>query len=169
MTPHTPTVHHTTQRTALFADLPPTMAGLWTAVTMTQNIAAHLAESPPTQGGTIADAGADTAVNAVVATAGDTRVVDAATVELQCGQASDVLSSSRVALLGDGDNRSGPLGGEPSHPDFDLGALTDGCIELAVEVLGNEHEPLNSADILAITCAVSALCTARAAATEDRP
>ncbi len=60
------------------------------------------------------------------------------------------------------------MGGEPRHPDFDLGALTDGCIELAVEVLGNEHEPLNSADILAITCAVSALCTARAAATGDR-
>ncbi len=94
--------------------------------------------------------------------------MDPATVALQCGQASDVLSSSRAGLLGEGDSRSEPLGGEPRHPDFDLGALTDGCIELAVEVLGNEHEPLNSADILAITCAVSALCTARAAATGDR-
>ena len=168
MTPHTPTAHATTQRTALFTDLPPTMAGLWTAVTMTQNIAAHLAESPAARGGTIADVGAEAAANAVVATAGDARVVDAATVALQCGQASDVLSSSRSGLLGDGGDRPEPLGGEPRHSNFDLGALTDGCIELAVEVLGNEHEPLTSADILAITCAVSALCTARAAVTGDQ-
>ena len=94
MTPHTPTTRHTTQRAALFADLPPTVTGLWTAVTMTQNVAAHLTESPPARGGTTADATAGTAVNAAAAT-GDTRVVDAATVALQCVQASDVLSSTR--------------------------------------------------------------------------
>ena len=168
MTPHTPTAHATPQRAALFADLPPTMAGLWTAVTMPQNIAAHLAQSPPARGRSSADAGADAGENVVVATAGDAGVVDAATVALQCAQASDVLSSSRSDLLGDGGDRSYPVAGEPRHPDFDLGALTDGCIELAVEVLGNEHEPLDTGDILAITCAVSALCTARTAAIGDR-
>lgn len=135
-------------QTALFADLPPTMAGLWTAVTMTQNIAAHLAESPA------APSGAD---------------VDAGAVAVQCGQASAALSSASTDLLDGGGLPPEPVGGEPRHPDFDLGALTDGCIELAVEVLGNEHEPLSPADIMAITCAVSALCTARATAFADRP
>ncbi len=117
MTPHTPTAHARTQRTALFADLPPTMAGLWTAVTMTQNIAAHLAESPPARGGATADAGADAAVSAVGATTGDARVVDAATVALQCGQASDVLSSSRAGLLGDGAAAvRSPWAGSPAIP-----------------------------------------------------
>lgn len=125
----------------LIADLPATVAGLWTAITMTHDIAGRLSEhcgpeAPDVPEG-IAAACADAAVS--------------------------LAASRREALL--------PSAELPQPRALGLGeelalvrALSSGCIDLAVELLGNEDEPLTSGEVLAVTRAVTALCTARSLA-----
>jgi hypothetical protein len=125
----------------LIANLPATLAGLWTAITVTHDIAVQVASLP--NGGAPADLDA---------------VADA------CAEAADSLAVSRP---------------EAFHPTVDLPArrvlddaevlplvslLTSSCIDLAVDLLGNEIEPLSSAEVLAVTRAVTALCAARSLA-----
>jgi hypothetical protein len=133
MTARTSTPEH-----RLIAELPPTRAGLWTAVTMTDDVARHL--STPCH----AEAG--------------TRV---AAVAEACGQAAQALSVSAPVAL---DVSMAQLGARPLDPADGWPMLRDlvtGCIDLAVELLGNEDEPLDPVEVLAVTRAVTALCVAR--------
>ena len=45
-----------------------------------------------------------------------------------------------------------------------VSALASGCIDLAIDLLGNEEEPLSPVEVLAVTRAVTALCAARSLA-----
>ena len=64
-----------------------------------------------------------------------------------------------------------PIVGAPNQRIHDavdglthVGALTGDCIDLAIDLLANEDEPLTPAEVLAVTRAVTALCTARSMA-----
>jgi hypothetical protein len=123
---------------ALIADLPATLAGLWTALTLTDDTARHFAAPGP--GGT------------------PTRLQGVADA---CAQAAQSLAVSAPEAL----NATNDL---PAHRVLDptdalnlLSDLASSCIDLAVELLGNEAEPLASVEVLAVTRAVTALCVAR--------
>jgi hypothetical protein len=125
----------------LIAGLPPTMAGLWTAIAVTHDVAEHLVgPGDPSAAG------------------GSSAVVTA------CAQAAECLAVSHQAAL--------PTVIDPPPPRA-LGlaeglplvsALTSGCIDLAVDLLGNEEEPLTPVEVLAVTRCVTALCAARSLA-----
>lgn len=57
----------------------------------------------------------------------------------------------------------------PTIPVPDLATYTSACLQLAVDVLGNEEQPLSPLEVLAITRAVTALCAAHAQAQELAP
>lgn len=122
----------------LIPELPATLAGLWTAITMTHAIAQGLVDhSPPT----------DVEVPEAVAAA--------------CSAAAENLAASqREALLPSADLPD-PRALEPGEGLALLGALSSDCIALAVDLLGNEDEPLTPLEVLAVTRTVTALCTAR--------
>jgi len=117
---------------------PATLAGLWTAITATHD-----------------------AVMMVAADDGQGSAGDLADVARHCAQAADTLAGSRpqgIAAVDDGVPTPATAGEGTAVRD-----LTNICIELAVEVLGNEDEPLSPPEIVAITRAVTSLCAARAA------
>lgn len=128
------------------ADVPATFTGLWTAIRRV-----HDSAPTPAAG---SDPGTATKLSQVV--------------EL-LAQAAETLSSSRPMTL----DVSAELPALPvactESPASTLGVQTDDCIDLAVQVLGNEDEPLNPVEILAITRAVTCLCAARGHAQEIRP
>ncbi len=125
----------------LVTALPATLAGLWTAITFTQDIAGRLVVPP--------DAGVPDARIGLVAA---------------CAHATESLAGARREAL--------HLIAEPPQPrvlgfaeERDLvGCLISDCIDLAIDLLGNEDEPLTPAEVLAVTRAVTALCTARSIA-----
>ena len=131
-------------------ELPATLAGLWTAITATHD-----------------------AVMTVAAADGQGSAGDLADVVGHCAQAADTLAASRPqgivavdhglatpATAGEGTVVPTPATASEATVVRDL---TNICIELAVEVLGNEDEPLSPPEIVAITRAVTSLCAARAA------
>jgi hypothetical protein len=128
---------------AMIADLPATLAGLWTAITLTHHLAENLAIDP-------ADG---TAPETPEGPAG---------VASHCALAADSLAASRPEAIAPSADllQQHAIRRNAGLPD--LGALTSGCIDLAVELLGNEDEPLTPVEVLAITRAVTALCSARA-------
>jgi hypothetical protein len=121
----------------LIAELPATMAGLWTAITLTHDIAAQLVDH--------SDPEASQRPSMVAAS---------------CAQAAQGLAMSRPEALQ-------PIVGAPQRPVVDaaglthVGALTGDCIDLAIDLLANEDEPLTPVEVLAVTRAVTALCAAR--------
>ena len=125
----------------LITDLPATLAGLWTAITLTHDIA-----------------------DALLATARSWRPPGLAAVAAACAQAA-AASPSR------GPRRCSPAAELPALRVLDaagalplVSALASSCIDLAIDLLGNEEEPLTPAEVLAVTRAVTALCAARSLA-----
>ena len=140
----TPTT--TAPELGLIACLPATLAGLWTAITMTHEIARGLVD-PSTTNDLSSPNDAD--IPAAVAAA--------------CADAAECLATSRREGLFPSAELPDPRL-EPSEARALLGALSSGCIDLAVEVLGNEDEALTPVEVLAVSRAVTALCTARSLA-----
>lgn len=126
------------QRTA---DLPATLAGLWTAINATHDAALDM----------------DDHVQPATAEA-------RSRVACHLREAAETLASSQVAAASPGaaDDQFGATASVLPEPD--LAARCSDCITLAIEVLGNEDEPLTPFDVLAVTRAVSALCLARSVA-----
>lgn len=133
MTPSTATPELTT-----IADLPATIAGLWTAITMTQAIAEGLIDDGAPTGDAIP-----------------------ARFAASCAQAAEGLAASRREALVPSAQLPDARAMEQGDQLAVLGALSSGCIDLAVDVLGNEDEPMTPLEVLAVTRAVTALCTAR--------
>ena len=118
-------------------ELPATLAGLWTAITATHDAVMTVAADGQGSAGDLAD------------------------VVGHCAQAADTLAASRpqgIVAVDHGLATPATAGEGTVVRD-----LTNICIELAVEVLGNEDEPLSPPEIVAITRAVTSLCAARAA------
>ena len=129
----------------LIADLPATLAGLWTAVTLTQHLAEELGDGLPPEASER----------------------QAAVACLLAGAARSLGGSRPEAMLPDADLPEPWLDeelGAPATSAPAIPALASACIDLAVCVLGNEEEPLTSCEVLAITHAVTALCTTRSLA-----
>jgi hypothetical protein len=125
----------------LIADLPATLAGLWTAITLTHDIAdALLATGDPG-----APAGLASVVNA-------------------CAEAADSLAISRPEALSPAAELPAPGVVDAAGALPLVSALTSSCIDLAIDLLGNEEEPLSAGEVLAVTRAVTALCAARSLA-----
>ena len=135
------TVRTSTPERALIADLPPTRSGLWTAVTMTDDIARCLATTCH------GDAG--------------TRIVPVADA---CAQAAQALSVSAPVALHTTTELPGARPLDPAEGLSLLSELVSGCIDLAIGLLGNEDEPLDPVEVLAVTRAVTVLCVARSLA-----
>jgi hypothetical protein len=135
------TVRTSTPEHALIAELPPTRSGLWTAVTMTDDIARRLATTCPGEAGT--------------------RIVSVADA---CAQAAQALSTSAPVALHTTTELPGARPLDPAEGFSLLSALVTGCIDLAIGLLGNEDEPLDSVEVLAVTSAVTVLCVARSLA-----
>lgn len=126
----------------LIADLPATLAGLWTAVTLTQHLAEDLGEG----------------------LAPEASERQAAVACLLAGAARSLAGSRPEAMLPDADLPEPWLDEglvAPEASALTIPVLANACIDLAVCVLGNEEEPLTSSEVLAITHAVTALCTTR--------
>ncbi len=122
----------------LIADLPATLAGLWTAITVTHHIAEQLS--------TGRDPDASPNVDDVAAA---------------LAQAAAVLAVSRSEALHPATDLPTSRDLEPNEVLSLVSALASSCIDLAVELLGDEDEPLTPAEVLAVTRAVTALCAAR--------
>ncbi len=122
----------------VIADLPATLAGLWTAITMTHDIAGGLVEH---------GAPKDADIPGGVAAA--------------CAEAAQSISAARREALVPIAELPDPRAVEPGEELALLGALSRSCIDLAVDLLGNEDEPLTPIEVLAVTRAVTALCSAR--------
>jgi hypothetical protein len=120
------------------AALPATLAGLWTAITLTHDIAAGLCDP----------ADPDTT---------DRRrgITEA------CAQAAECLAGCRTTAFPEDLDRPTSRNLGPVDGLALAGALASDCIDLAVDVLGNEGEPLTPVEVLAVTRSVTALCTAR--------
>jgi hypothetical protein len=125
----------------LIANLPATLAGLWTAITMTHDIADALIAT--------GDPGASAGLPAVAAA---------------CAEAADSLAVSRPEALCPTSDLPVPRVGDEAEVLPLVSALTSGCIDLAIDLLGNEAEPLSPVEVLAVTRAVTALCAARSIA-----
>ena len=126
---------------ALITDLPATLAGLWTAITMTHDVADALIATR--------DPGAPTDLSAVAAA---------------CAEAADSLAVSRPEALCPTADLPVPRVGDAAEGLPLVSALVSGCIDLAIDLLGNEAEPLSPVEVLAVTRAVTALCAARSVA-----
>jgi hypothetical protein len=120
------------------AALPTTLAGLWTAITLTLDVADGLCDVPDPR-----------------------RTAQTSGLAEACALAAECLVVCRRQAFPDCLDR-------PQPRDLGLleglalaGELASSCIDLAVEVLGNEDEPLTPVEVLAVTRCVTALCTAR--------
>jgi hypothetical protein len=135
------TVSTSAPEQALIADLPATLAGLWTAITLTHGVADGLvaARDPGAPGGLAA-------------------VVEA------CAGAADSLAVSRSEALGPATDLPAPGVVDAAGALPLVSALASSCIDLAIDLLGNEAEPLSPVEVLAVTRAVTALCAARSLA-----
>lgn len=121
----------------LIADLPVTLAGLWTAVTLTQHVAEQLGDGLPPEG-----------------------AERQATVACLLAGAAQSLAGSRPEAMLPAADLPEPWLEEVDRPRA-VAALASSCIDLAVDILAAEEEPLTSCEVLAITHAVTALCTTR--------
>ena len=135
------TVSTSAPEQALIADLPATLAGLWTAITLTHGVADGLvaARDPGAPGGLAA-------------------VVEA------CAEAADSLAVSRSEALSPAVDLPAPGVVDAAGALPLVSGLASSCIDLAIELLGNEAEPLSPVEVLAVTRAVTALCAARSLA-----
>ena len=131
------TLRASTPGHGLIADLPPTRAGLWTAVTMTDDIARRLATACHGEAGT--------------------RIVSVADA---CAQAAQALSVSAPVALHTTTELPEARTCDPAEGLSLLSDLVSGCIDLAVGLLGNEDEPLDPVEVVAVTRAVTVLCVA---------
>ena len=130
-----------TPQQGLITDFPATLAGLWTAITMTHDVAdARLATGDPG------------------APAGLAAIADA------CAEAADSLAVSRAEALDPTTDLPLPTVVDAAEALPLVSALTSRCIDLAIDLLGNEAEPLSPVEVLAVTRAVTALCAARSLA-----
>jgi hypothetical protein len=125
----------------LITDLPATLAGLWTAITMTHDIADALVATH--------DPGVSAGLSAIAAA---------------CAEAADSLAVSRPEALCRAAELPVPRNREAVEGLPLVSAMASGCIDLAIDVLGNEAEPLSPVEVLAVTRAVTALCAARSLA-----
>jgi len=132
---------YTDPEPGLVSRLPATLEGLWTAITMSHEVARQLVDWP---GSEVRDAS-----EGVVAA---------------CAQAAESLAASRPEALHPTTDLPLPRDLDPVEGLPLVSSLTSECIDLAVEVLGNEDEPLTPVEVLAVTRAVTALCTARSLA-----
>ena len=135
------TVRTSTPEPGPIADLPPTRAGLWTAVTMTDDIARRLTTAPHGEA--------------------PTRIVPVADA---CAQAAQALSVSAQVALHPTTELPGAPRLDPAEGLSLLSDLVTRCIDLAVDLLGNEEEPLDPVEVPAVTRAVTVLCVARSLA-----
>ena len=120
------------------AALPATLAGLWTAITLTHDIATRLCDAVDPD------------------TTDRHRSITEA-----CAQAAECLAGSRATAFPEDLDGPLPVNLAPDESLALTGALASACIDLAVDVLGNEDEPLTPIEVLAVTRSVTALCTAR--------
>jgi hypothetical protein len=125
----------------LIATLPATLAGLWTAITMTQHVVGQFADD--------CDPGAPGGLDAVVEA---------------CAEAAASLAISRSEALLPSTDLTRPRAVHPAEALPIVSGLTNGCIDLAIDLLGNEAEPLTPVEVLAVTRAVTTLCAARSLA-----
>ena len=125
----------------LIETLPATLAGLWTAITMTQHVVGQFADE--------CDPGAPGGLDAVAEA---------------CAEAAASLAISRSEALPPIADLPQPRAVQLSEALPLATGLTNGCIDLAIDLLGNEEEPLSAVEVLAVTRAVTALCAARSLA-----
>jgi hypothetical protein len=125
----------------LSATLPATLAGLWTAITMTHHVVGQFADD--------CDPGAPGGLDAVAEA---------------CAKAAESLTISRSEALVPTTDLPGPRVVDPVEALPLVSGLTSGCIDLAIDLLGNEAEPLTPVEVLAVTRAVTTLCAARSLA-----
>lgn len=137
MTPHSAAARPELRR------LPDTLDGLWTAITVTQEVA------------TRARATLD---------GGSARALDSSVEQLETAAAT--LATSRTRAMVRMEVPPVLVRGEVSGDGLGLDSLIADCLDLSLDVLANEDEPLTPVEILAITRSVSALCSARRNATE---
>ncbi len=123
--------------TGLISDLPATHAGLWTAITMTHEVAMHLAD--------MSDPASSERLHAIAQA---------------CADAAESLAQSCADTLEPTRDLPSPWIPGPERLPL-VSALASTCIDLAVELLANEEEPLTPVEVLAVTRAVTALCAAR--------
>jgi hypothetical protein len=81
-----------------------------------------------------------------------------------CAQAAQALSVSAPVALHTTTELPGARPFDPTEGLSLLGDLATLCIDLAVGLLGNEEEPLDRVEVLAVTRTVTALCVARSLA-----
>ena len=122
----------------LITDLPATLAGLWTAITMTHDIADALIAT--------GDPGPSAGLSAAAAA---------------CAEAADSLAVSRPKAITPTVDLPVPRVVEAAEALRLVSALASSCIDLAIDLLGNEAEPLSPVEVLAVTRAVTALCATR--------
>ncbi|HYN57392.1 MAG TPA: hypothetical protein VES03_09360 [Motilibacterales bacterium] len=125
----------------LVAHLPATIAGLWTAITMTHDIAGRLVNRCHPKACEAAEG-----------------------VAAACAEAAESLAASAQEALHPSTELPDPRAMELDEGLALLRRLTSGCIDLAVDLLGDEDEPLTPVEVLAVTRAVTTLCTARSLA-----
>ena len=126
----------------LIASLPATLAGLWTAITVTHDIAVQLVSTARSVAPPPASMQSPTPARRQ-RTAWPSRGRRRSTRPSTCRRRGPSTTAEVLPLVS---------------------ALTSSCIDLAVDLLGNEVEPLSSAEVLAVTRAVTALCAARSLA-----
>lgn len=122
----------------LIDDLPATLEGLWTALAMTQGVAGQLVARQKASISSDLDAMAEA-----------------------CAEAVESVATSRAEPLHATTDMPAPRVLDPAEALSLVSALTSSSIDLAVDLLGNEEEPLTPVEVLAVTRAVTALCAAR--------
>jgi CRISPR/Cas system-associated exonuclease Cas4 (RecB family) len=137
MTPHSAAARPELRR------LPDTLDGLWTAITVTQEVARRARA-------TLAE--------------GSARALDSSVEHLETAAAT--LATSRTRAMVRMEVPPVLVGEDVSGHGLGLDCLITDCLDLSLDVLANEDEPLTPVEILAITRSVSALCSARRNATE---
>jgi hypothetical protein len=81
-----------------------------------------------------------------------------------CAEAAASLAMSRSEALLATTDLPRPRAVHPAEALPLVSGLTSGCIDLAIDLLGNEAEPLTPVEVLAVTRAVTTLCAARSLA-----
>jgi hypothetical protein len=134
---------HSTAEWPELRRLPATLDGLWTAITVIQEVTTRVRS-------TLAEESA--------------RELDSSVEQFEAAAAA--LASSRSRAMVKVEVSVVPAGGASieEHPGLD--SLITDCLDLSLDVLANEDEPLTPVEVLAITRSVGALCSARSNATE---
>jgi hypothetical protein len=135
--------HHSAVARPELRRLPATLDGLWTAIMVTQEEATR----------------ARSTLDADSARAPHSRVEHFET-------AAAALATARTRAMVRMEVPLVMARGEASRDRPSLDSLITDCLDLSLDVLANQEEPLTPVEILAITRSVSALCSARRSATE---